>query len=878
MLFNNIHRFFIFAVSIFVAKSIILSTMTRKMGIYLRILLLVLTFFVSKQLFAQHAKAPMYYSLYAYLYTLNNNSTTQYAMPETMWKDHIDYLATHLAPLGFDMIVTDGWGEPIRNSNGFRIKHHSNWNNDFAYWGQYAQNKGVKLGLYENPLWLDDKNAAMYSNYPALWFKWIDINHANAEDFIKRYIEFYASFGVKYLRVDFMSWYEDGRDKNPDFEVRHNRPMRDYVKTLQVLKKYCDANNMQLSLVMPHLKIDGINERLHAPGSMIRVNEDQCEGKWHRLSEIARGKKHIDNRTNEIMWSLFHNTFDGMIYWSQFSGFDTQQNELILDGDFIWLSSFANDEEKKSALTINLVAGGAIALTEYTISDIQQSIHLLQNQEVFALNAAGFVGKPLSHDPVNQSTENQAKTQVWRGKMPGTDDYIVAFFNRESTSQNRTIAFSDLPDNLHANYQVRDLWAKQDLGQYSNQLVMNVGARSCKLFRLTPLACTKQPQEIMLPSIADVQLPQGSTTIQLPEVSSASLPLHYTVKGDATIASNVLQLGKYNGRISITAKQVGNGSYCPAIATTSFDVKGGCNPHYFMYVAGNFSTTSSNNWLPAKNPMIKQGDTWIAVINIESTGQKDLVFTSSTTWDKKWGGATGLSGTCIETTTATDGNDVKFTATATGLYLVRFNECDLSYVIQKVNASQSAMYIGSNNINGWTLTDTPMLLSAANTWQVTLPLSVGDYQLKFANTNNWTGQDWGDATGLQGTAKNSTGGKPNINFSIIESGMYRIAFNDQTLAYSIVKQVPTHIGSSFVKDTYPVDVMYNPLEKILYIQLDIEQTATLLFYSLSGKQVHKQELNTVSSVVYLPESKEEVLILVLIAKEGVQTYKIHVPK
>ena len=872
MIFNKNHRCWYLCINYICSLNII----TMKKHLLPLFLLSLFALLSISTVYAQRQKAPMYYSLYAYLYTLNNNSTTQYAMPESMWKDHIDYVSTHLAPLGFDMIVTDGWGEPIRNNNGFRIKHHSNWNNDFAYWGQYAQNKGVKLGLYENPLWLDDKNAAMYSTYPALWFKWIDINHQNAEDFIKRYIEFYASFGVDYLRVDFMSWYEDGRDKNPDFEIRHNRPMRDYIKTLQILKKYCVANNMQLSLVMPHLKNDAINERLHAPGSTIRVNEDQCEGKWYRLSEIARGKKHIDSRTNEIMWSLFHNTFDGMIYWSQYAGFDDKNNELILDGDFIWLSSFANDEEKKSALTINLIAGGAIALTEYTISDIQQSIHLLQNEEVFALNTYGFVGKPLSHDPVNQSPDNQAKTQVWRGKMPGTDDYIVALFNRENSSQTRTISFSDLPDNLHTTYQVRDLWAKQDLGQYTNQLSMSIGARACKLFRLSPLPCNKQSQTINLPNIADIQFPTAQTSIQLPAISSASLPVKYTVSGNATIDNNTLYAGKYNGKVTVTATQQGNDIYCPAIASTSFNILGGCQAQHFMYVAGNFSNTSSNNWLPLKNPMSKQGETWVAVINIESTGQKDLVFTTSSTWDKKWGGAQGLSGTAIETTTAPDGNDIKFNATSAGLYLVRFNECDLSYSIQKIDASQSVMYIGSDNINGWTLTNTPMLLAGSNLWQVTLPLSVGNYQLKFANTNNWTGQDWGDATGLQGTAKNSTGGKPNLTFSITQAGMYKISFNDQTLAYSIQQQLPTNTNTLTKEQQNDIALHYYPIQKEVFVDLNQEQDATILIYSIAGKLLQKQHLSQ-SAFVQLPNTNEKHLVIIIMSKNQQSSYKLLLP-
>lgn len=60
--------------------------------------------------YSQRQKAPMYISAYAYLYTENNNQNTTIPMPEDMWQENIDYISEHLAPLGFDMICTDGWG------------------------------------------------------------------------------------------------------------------------------------------------------------------------------------------------------------------------------------------------------------------------------------------------------------------------------------------------------------------------------------------------------------------------------------------------------------------------------------------------------------------------------------------------------------------------------------------------------------------------------------------------------------------------------------------------------------------------------------------------------------------------------------------------
>ena len=547
--------------------------MKRKLTFVLFIMMLCLY-----STYAQRQRAPMYYSAYAYLYTENDNNPTTIPMPEDMYRNCIDYIGEHLAPLGFDMICTDGWGEDIRNSDGFRIKHHSSWNNDFAHWSNYAQQRGVKLGLYENPLWVNDQISSTSHLYNpdenAMWFNWLQVDANGAEDYVRRYIEYYNSINVDYLRVDFLSWFEDGKDKSSDLTREHGRPVEHYQRALSWLNKYCDENDIQLSLVMPHLYNHAQNERAYAPGSMIRVNEDACEGRWHRFSDFERGVKHD-------IWSQYWNAFDGMVYWSDISGFDESQNQMILDGDFIWLSSFANDDEKKSILSLFLMAGSAIALTEYHIEDIQESMHLLRNEEIFALNADGFVGKPLSRDL------NNTGSQIWAGQM-STGEWVVGFFNREGSPQERSIGFSQL--GLTGDVNVRDLWANQDLGSMNS--------------------------------------------------FSTSVPAHGCV---------VIKLGG-------------------------------------------------------------------------------------------------------------DGNDP--------------------------GGHQTSMYIGAS-FKSWSPGDLPMTLEN-EVWTITdVNIEAGSHELKFVNVPDWSGDDWGDASGLNGFARLTTGGGPNITFNIPTSDSYTITFDDLTLEYNI---------------------------------------------------------------------------------------------
>jgi hypothetical protein len=64
-------------------------------------------------------------------------------------------------------------------------------------------------------------------------------------------------------------------------------------------------------------------------------------------------------------------------------------------------------------------------------------------------------------------------------------------------------------------------------------------------------------------------------------------------------------------------------------------------------------------------------------------------------------------------------------------------------------------------------------------------IPAGSQQLKFANTNNFTGVDWGDGQGLSGTVKDTTGGGPDTQFSVAQNGFYKVSFNDVTLTYDV---------------------------------------------------------------------------------------------
>jgi hypothetical protein len=224
-------------------------------------------------------------------------------------------------------------------------------------------------------------------------------------------------------------------------QVGPSRPRSQYETALRWIKEACDANGIFLSLVMPNLNHEGELEVRY--GSMFRVDEDCGDGKWSKFSDYRRGERLPG-------WSQYGDAFDGLTYWSNVAG----RNRVVLDPDFLRINTFANDDEKKSAVSLCLMAGAPVTVAD-EYGTIGNNLWVYQNREMLALNSDGFVGKPLTTDPTDESS------QIWKGQM-SNGDWIVGFFSREKDVRNRSIDFGSL--GLTGDASVRDLWQHKDLG------------------------------------------------------------------------------------------------------------------------------------------------------------------------------------------------------------------------------------------------------------------------------------------------------------------------------------------------------------------------------------------------------------------------------
>lgn len=423
-------------------------------------------------------KAPLYWSIYEYCFQSEQHGITGSAMDFTanQWDEVIDWVASELKPYGYDMVCTDGFIPMLaQDASGYMTHYGSVALKDLV---AKAKAKGLRVGVYDNPLWIhgaretkiagtdrtfgqlmyDGTDDVCDHSASDLWFWWASASHEGFEEYIDGFFRHYKELGIEFIRMDFLSWYEDGRDRGMG-TVGRGYGREAYAKALACIAKSAKKYGVFTSLVMPHCYDNAELEARY--GNMFRIVCDTREGTWWHTSAHDRGRAFPT-------WPTCNNQFDGFNYWSPLSGRD----KVILDGDFIILHSYQTDAERQTVISLNLMAGGPVTVADQP-STVGDCLKFYQNSELLELNRDGFVGKPLS-DRLGQNYE------TWYGQM--TDgSYVVGLFNRTDASTTLSVDFSTL--GISGERSVRDLWTHTDEGR-ATSLTAKIPAHGCKIVRL----------------------------------------------------------------------------------------------------------------------------------------------------------------------------------------------------------------------------------------------------------------------------------------------------------------------------------------------------------------------------------------------------------
>ena len=425
-----------------------------------------------------NVKAPLYWSVYEYCYDQERQGVGTIDISPEEWDKIIDFVATNLKPHGYDMICTDGFIAMLATDNsGYMTQYGSISLKDLV---AKCKAKGLKLGVYDNPLWIhgprdtkiegtDYTFGNLYYNgstqvvNPGVddtWFHWIVAENPGAKEYIDGFFKHYKELGVEFIRMDFLSWYEDGKDRGMGV-VGRGYGRESYARAMAYIGEAAKKYGIFTSLVMPHNFNDAEIEARY--GNMMRIVCDTGGGGWWHTSAQDKGKSYAN-------WPQCMNQFDGFTYWSHLSG----RNKIILDGDFIRLNKFDTDAERETVISLQLMAGGPVAAADQ-YSTIGNNLKFYVNDELLALNKDGFVGKPLS-DKLGDK-----KNEIWYGKMTN-GDYVVGLFNRSDNTASVSVKLSDI--GISGEKNVRDLWKHTDEGKVS-VLSANIPAHGCKIVKLS---------------------------------------------------------------------------------------------------------------------------------------------------------------------------------------------------------------------------------------------------------------------------------------------------------------------------------------------------------------------------------------------------------
>ena len=275
-----------------------------------------------------NVKAPLYWSVYEYCYEKERQGVTTIDISVEEWDKIIDYVATNLKPHGYDMICTDGFIAMLStDASGYMTQYGSISLKDLV---AKCKAKGLKLGVYDNPLWIhgprntkiegtdytfgnlyyNGSNAVNNPGTDDKWFHWAVAENPGCKEYIDGFFKHYHDLGVDFIRVDFLSWYEDGNDRGMGTVGRgYGRDC--YELALKYMCESATKYGIFLSLVMPHCYKSAELEAKY--GHMFRIVRDTAAGGWDFCSNS-------DRRLSYGNWPNCNNQFDGFVYWSKVAG------------------------------------------------------------------------------------------------------------------------------------------------------------------------------------------------------------------------------------------------------------------------------------------------------------------------------------------------------------------------------------------------------------------------------------------------------------------------------------------------------------------------------------------------------------------------------
>jgi alpha-galactosidase len=276
----------------------------------------------------------------------------------------------------------------------------------------------------------------------------IDYTRPGAVEYIRGYAALLASWGVDYLKMDFVGpgGGHNQADNTVDIQqwydaiLRTGRPMH-----LELSNSLAFAKAAWWARYSNGWRIEGDVECYGG-----------CSGQLTNWAKVVR------RWTDVPAWLPFARPG----HWNDLDSVE------VGNGDKDGLTP----DEKRSIVTLWSIEAAPLLLGSSLTTLDSADLPLLTNPEVIAVDQAGHPARPVSQG---------APQQVWYTKT-GDGTTVVALFNLGDTPTRVSVRWSELGIDGDA-AAVRDLWAQQTLGPVPASYSTTLARHACALLRVTPL-------------------------------------------------------------------------------------------------------------------------------------------------------------------------------------------------------------------------------------------------------------------------------------------------------------------------------------------------------------------------------------------------------
>ncbi len=394
-----------------------------------------------------------------------------------------DFMAKNLKYLGYEYIVIDmlWYGDeaasdfeafvhetiparPNYNLDEYgrllpdTVKYPSSKNgNGFEPLADYIHNLGLKFGIHilrgipwqasEKHLKIKgteiDAASVAQPDKGCVWYDGIygiDLSKPGAQEYYNSVFELYASWGVDFIKADDIN--------EPD------------LIAISKASRTC-GRPIVLSIVPNEISYSILRENAH----MARTGADF----WDVWQMVKVGFPVAAQVVKEA----------GPGFWPDLDILPVGKVGLKISykGPDPRISRFTSDE-LYTLLTLWYISRMPLMIGSYLPETDFQTMALLTNEEALAVNR-------------NSINPRQIKFKnaivIWASDIPDTEDKYLAFFNQWESKEpiNIKVQFKDLGLTSEAEFNVRDLWAKKDLGVFINSFGALIPSHGAGLYRIS---------------------------------------------------------------------------------------------------------------------------------------------------------------------------------------------------------------------------------------------------------------------------------------------------------------------------------------------------------------------------------------------------------